>query len=587
MKNSIKLLLTIIVAIALVSSAYYILFLRETFTNIAPNQPSNFSPINEATDVSRSTRLSWTCSDPENDSLTYNVYFGISNPPPKVVTNQTSTSYNPGTLEFDTKYYWKIVAWDNYNASTDGPINEFITAPNHAPNTPSSPHPTDEAQNRPISIDLGWTGGDPDTGDTAVYDVYFGTSNPPAKIISSQSGTTYDPGTLEYNTTYFWEIVSWDAQDASTQGPIWSFTTTVNQSGGGGTEQYPHTVFIEEGTATWCDVCPIVADILHELYTSGEYRFYYVSLVHNKNEKAKQRLNEEYNNLGFPTVYIDGGYEVISGATEPKAVFQEKITNAMSRDTPKLHINVSAQWDNTTKKITTTADVKNGGNDPYSGRLKLYLTEQVSPWYDFSGNSYQFSFLDYIVDTDVTVVAQDTTTVTQTIDGSSYDPDNLMIIAVVFSEQSTQKFSDPPANNHSFNAYFADAANATEVNTGKPHTLPPMVGIEYPKKMRINIFGKSNRMTPLWQTKMNTWIIGKTTVIAIANASSVGSSIEKVEFYVDNKLKATDTTTPYEWAFRKIDYLKHLFRKQTITVKAYDSNGKTSSASIDVFAFFV
>ena len=150
MKNSIKLFLIIIVAIALVSSAsaYYILFVRETFTNLAPNEPANFTPANEAVDISRTPQLRWTGSDPENDPLTYDVYFGTNNPPPKVVSNQTSTSYNPSTLEFDTEYFWKIVAWDNYNASTDGPINEFITAPNHAPNTPSSPHPTDEAQNR-------------------------------------------------------------------------------------------------------------------------------------------------------------------------------------------------------------------------------------------------------------------------------------------------------------------------------------------------------------------------------------------------------------------------------------------------------
>lgn len=92
-------------------------------------------------------------------------------------------------------------------------------------------------------------------------------------------------------------------------------------------------------------------------------------------------------------------------------------------------------------------------------------------------------------------------------------------------------------------------------------------------------------MTPLWKTKMNTWIVGKTTVKA--NVSSLDSTIEKVEFYIDGTLKATDTVAPYEWTFKKVDYLKHLFRKHTIMVEAYAANGKTSSASIDVFAFFV
>ncbi len=591
MRNSIKLVLTIIVVIALVSSAsaYYVLFVRDTFTNTAPNQPTNFTPSNEATGISRTVQLHWTCSDPENDALSYDIYFGTSNPPPKKVSNQTSTTYNPGDLDFNTEYFWKVVAWDNYSAFTEGPIVDFTTAANQAPNTPSVPHPSDEAYDMPISIDLSWTGGDSDPQDPVVYDIYFGTTNPPAKIVSNQSGATYDPGTLNYNTTYYWKIVAWDAQDVSAQGPIWSFTTRSSQGGGGGggstEEEYLHTVFIEEGTAEWCNNCPAVADILHELYTSGDYRFYYMSLVHDKNDKAKQRLNNDYNNTGFPTVYIDGGYDVIMGSGEPKAVFQEKISNAMSRNVPKLKLEVTAQWDDATKNIEITVLVKNGENEQYTGHLKVYLTEQISQWYDYNGDSYQFSFLDYIVDKDITVSAQGNTTVTETYSASSLDPDNLMIMAVVNSVDSTQKYSDPPANTHSFAAYFVDATNATEINTGKPHELPPLVGIEYPKKMRINIFGKSGRTTPLWQTKMNTWIVGKTTIKV--NASSIDSTIEKVEFYVDEKLKSTDTTAPYEWTFRKIDYIKHLFRKQTIMVKAYAANGKTSSASIDVLAFFV
>ena len=50
-------------------------------------------------------------------------------------------------------------------------------------------------------------------------------------------------------------------------------------------ENLVHTVFIEEGTATWCESCPVVAEILHELYDSGEYSFYYVSMVEDGNDE--------------------------------------------------------------------------------------------------------------------------------------------------------------------------------------------------------------------------------------------------------------------------------------------------------------
>ena len=70
---------------------------------------------------------------------------------------------------------------------------------------------------------------------------------------------------------------------------------------------FVHTVFVEEGTATWCSNCPTVSGYIHELYTSEDYRFYYVSMIDDKNTKAEDRL-DEYNIIGYPTVFIDGGY---------------------------------------------------------------------------------------------------------------------------------------------------------------------------------------------------------------------------------------------------------------------------------------
>jgi len=61
------------------------------------------------------------------------------------------------------------------------------------------------------------------------YDVYFGTTSPPAKVVSNQTETLYNPGTLEHNTTYYWQIIAWDDQGESAEGPIWSFTTGANQ----------------------------------------------------------------------------------------------------------------------------------------------------------------------------------------------------------------------------------------------------------------------------------------------------------------------------------------------------------------------
>lgn len=107
--------------------------------NHPPSIPSNPYPANGSTGVDVNVDLSWFCEDSDDDPLTYNVYFGNNSPPPKVVDNQSDTTFNPGFLNIYTKYYWQIVVWDNYNESTTGPIWDFTTRINNPPNVPDKP----------------------------------------------------------------------------------------------------------------------------------------------------------------------------------------------------------------------------------------------------------------------------------------------------------------------------------------------------------------------------------------------------------------------------------------------------------------
>ena len=99
---------------------------------------------------------------------------------------------------------------------------------------PNNPSPGNQTTRRGINTDLSWTGGDPDSGDTVTYDVYLGTANPPPIVASNQTGTSYDPGTMENKETYYWKVVSWDNNGASTPGSTWHFTTKSNRREGRG-----------------------------------------------------------------------------------------------------------------------------------------------------------------------------------------------------------------------------------------------------------------------------------------------------------------------------------------------------------------
>ncbi len=102
-----------------------------------------------------------------------------------------------------------------------------------------------------------------------------------------------------------------------------------------------HIVFVEEGTATWCSNCPEVAKVLHDLFDPDNLDFYYVSLVHDKSSVAADRLDNDFNKLGFPTVYIDGGYEVILGSNNFRSKFLESLDNANNRDVPNIYLNLN------------------------------------------------------------------------------------------------------------------------------------------------------------------------------------------------------------------------------------------------------
>ena len=203
----------------------------EVNVNQPPNEPSDPEPEDGATDVDIDADLGWNCSDPDGDDLTYNVYFEANDTTPDelVSENQSGNTYDPGTMEYSTHYYWQIVAWDEYGALTSGPVWNFTTGsePNDPPYSPSNSSPPDGATNVSVGANLSWTGGDPDENDTVVYDVYLEANDPTPdiKVSDDQSENTYDPVTLEYGTHYYWQIVAKDNHGAVTQGPVWNFTT--------------------------------------------------------------------------------------------------------------------------------------------------------------------------------------------------------------------------------------------------------------------------------------------------------------------------------------------------------------------------
>ncbi len=257
-------------AVIIVSSSFANSLVASGGTNrlSPPNIPSNPDPANNSINVSRNVHLTWTGGDPDNDTVTYNVFFGTNQTPPLVAKNISQATYTPGMLNLLTKYFWKIVAWDNHSNMTQGPLWAFTTRGKSPPNVPSDPHPANNSIGVPIHLNLTWTGGDPDN-DTVTYNVFFGTNQTPPQVATNITKTSYNPGTLTLLTTYYWRIIAWDNTSNMTSGPLWKFTSRGNSPPNEPTAPSPenHSVDIPVNTALdWTGGDPDSDAVTYDVY---------------------------------------------------------------------------------------------------------------------------------------------------------------------------------------------------------------------------------------------------------------------------------------------------------------------------------
>jgi hypothetical protein len=217
----------------------------------AATQPN---PANNAAGVVLDATLSWW---PGLHAATHDVYFGTTSSP-AFIGNQAAISYDPGPLKLETTYYWQVneVEADGTTVHT-GDIWSFTTERGNA----TQPNPADGTTGVPKIVTLSWT---PDIT-AATHDVYFGTTSPPA-FIGNQTPTSYDPGPLDLNTTYYWQIDEVEADGTTHAGDIWSFTTEHGKA----TQPDPPdgaTNVVKLVTLSWT---PGITAASHDVYFSAD-----------------------------------------------------------------------------------------------------------------------------------------------------------------------------------------------------------------------------------------------------------------------------------------------------------------------------
>jgi len=259
------------------------------------------------------------------------------------------------------------------------------------------------------------------------------------------------------------------------------------------TLDFTHTVFAEFATSTGCSPCRYAHAALKTIYNSGDYPFYYVSLVCNKVSKAYARVKNDYNVYGYPTVWFDGGYRVnLGGSTGNEAQYRSSITSCGGRAVYDVDINLKVTWlDGTEMKIDVSVD--NNESSTYDSTIRVYIMEIESSmgWKDTAGYLYTFPFLDYAFNEEISIPAGRAWNDSTTWDGNAngyptVTEDNVMVIAVVFNDDWHQGYAHPPSGNP-FDAYYVDEATAATPNGNMPPYKPStpsgptsgIAGVEY------------------------------------------------------------------------------------------------------------
>ncbi|MFC1604804.1 hypothetical protein ACFL5F_07235 [Planctomycetota bacterium] len=198
---------------------------------VPPKKAYNPVPADNAPSVEvEGTNLVWTAG---LGASLYTVYFGdnfddVSNAagsPPLPIT-----TYTPGPLNMAKTYYWRVDEFAGGRGAEmhKGDVWSFTTE-----GAVGSPSPANGAVNVTQTATLSWS---PGIFGTA-HDIYFDTnkeavrnadtSSPEYKGSGNTGSESYDPGKLDWNTTYYWRVDETNNANADSPwtGPVWSFTT--------------------------------------------------------------------------------------------------------------------------------------------------------------------------------------------------------------------------------------------------------------------------------------------------------------------------------------------------------------------------
>ena len=197
---------------------------------ITPKFALNPNPVDGTGFVDPNVEISWEAGF---GAMLHHIYFGdnfadVNNGTPDTYKGPSGFSkYTPGTLELGKAFYWRVDEFDGFE-TYKGDVWGFTT-----PGAVGTLMPSNGATDIRQTQILKWVAGD----NAASHEVYFGpdkdvvrnadTGSPEYKGTKDLGSQSYDPGKLEWDSTYYWRVDGVDNAnpDSPWVGLVWSFTT--------------------------------------------------------------------------------------------------------------------------------------------------------------------------------------------------------------------------------------------------------------------------------------------------------------------------------------------------------------------------
>jgi sugar lactone lactonase YvrE len=199
---------------------------------LAPPAPQLAGPGDGAVIEEFTATLAWNAVARVS---TYDVYLGTTLPPPLLYRGVRQTTFTTPRLATGTTYYWSIAAHascDTTLATQSATRSFFLAGPCHPAGPFELKTPANDAFNVPTTTTVSWSA----SANATSYDLYLGTTNPPAIFLPAMRETSVRLAGLDPNRTYYWRVKATIACDdaKSLTSAVHRFTTedTCERPGG-------------------------------------------------------------------------------------------------------------------------------------------------------------------------------------------------------------------------------------------------------------------------------------------------------------------------------------------------------------------